>query len=139
MKEVGELFKAKREEIGITIEEISKDLNIDNVLIENLEKGNDRAFKDILELKNTATKIAKYLGLDIENIIDEINNYIFDKTTKISPEDIKNAVIEEEKKIKSPYTIEKESKKNKVVILAIILILIVLVGLYFLLEYLLMN
>ena len=52
MKEIGDIFKEKREEIGITIEEVASDLKIDSVLIDNLEDGNDRVFKDILELKD---------------------------------------------------------------------------------------
>ena len=38
MKEIGETFKEKREEIGITLEEVSSDLAKDVLLIENLEK-----------------------------------------------------------------------------------------------------
>ena len=48
MKEIGEQFKEKREEIGITLEEVSSDLNKDIILVENLESGNHKVFKDIL-------------------------------------------------------------------------------------------
>ena len=41
MKEIGESFKEKREEIGITLEEVSKDLGIKEVLLENLEGWGD--------------------------------------------------------------------------------------------------
>ena len=51
MKYIGEQFKEKREEIGISISEVSNDLKIDSIIIENLEDGNDKVFKDILELK----------------------------------------------------------------------------------------
>ena len=53
MKDIGESFKEKREEIGITLEEVSKDLGIKEVLLENLEEGNAKVFKDILEIKDT--------------------------------------------------------------------------------------
>jgi len=47
MKELGLIFKNKREENSISIEEASHDLNIDKDLIENLEIGNTKIFKDI--------------------------------------------------------------------------------------------
>lgn len=89
MKEIGESFKEKREEIGITLEEVSKDLGIKEVLLENLEEGNAKVFKDILEIKDTIESYSKYLGLDTEKIMDEYNDYLFEKTSKISINDIK--------------------------------------------------
>ena len=57
---------------------------------------------------------AKYLGLNKEDLVDEFNEYLFDYTSKLSLEEIKKAQKEErkdkiEKKIKSPYTIERKS------------------------------
>ena len=52
MKEIGEQFKEKREEIGITVEEVSNDLHRDVLVIENFENGNHKVFKDVLELKD---------------------------------------------------------------------------------------
>ncbi len=137
MKQVGEMFLEKRNEIGISIKEVSKDLNIDEVLIENLESGNVKAFKDILELKEVAIALSKYLGLDEEEIIDEINDYIFEKTSKISIEDIKNAQEElsNKDKIRSPYTIEKEVNNKKIIGWSIFGILLFFIVLYFLLRY----
>lgn len=137
MKQVGEMFLEKRNEIGISIKEVSKDLNIDEVLIENLESGNVKAFKDILELKEVAIALSKYLGLDEEEIIDEINDYIFEKTSKISIEDIKNAQEElsNKDKIRSPYTIEKEVNNKRIIGWSIFGILLFFIVLYFLLRY----
>ena len=108
MKEIGESFKEKREEIGITLEEVSKDLGIKEVLLENLEEGNAKVFKDILEIKDTIESYSKYLGLDTEKIMDEYNDYLFEKTSKISINDIKERLEKTNKekvvkKIKSPY------------------------------------
>ena len=116
MKEIGEIFSEKRKEIGITIDEMSKDLKIDKLLIENLAEGNIKAFKDIVELKDVITSLSKYLGLDGESIIDDLNDYLFEKTSKISVDDIKSVYSKEkeERKIKSPYTIETIEKKNKI-------------------------
>ena len=136
MKEVGEIFKDKREEIGISIKEISKDLNIDEILIDNLESGNVKAFKDILELKSVVSSLCKYLGLDEEEILDDINDYIFEKTSKISTLDIKESYTKEEKKVESPYTKEEKKDNTKIVLIVLICIFVVLVALYFALKYL---
>ena len=118
MKEIGEEFKEKREEIGITIEEVSSDLGKDVILIENLESGNHKVFKDILELKDMVKTYAKYLGLDDEKLLGELDDFLFEKTSKISIEDIQErlkqeqAKRKEEKKVRTPYTLEFENKKN---------------------------
>ena len=77
MKELGLIFKNKREENSISIEEASHDLNIDKDLIENLEIGNTKIFKDIIFLKQLVNDYAKYLSLDKDNIneyIEKIND-----------------------------------------------------------------
>ena len=142
MKEIGEIFSEKRKEIGITIDEMSKDLKIDKLLIENLEEGTIKAFKDSVELKDVITSLSKYLGLDGESIIDDLNDYLFEKTSKISVDDIKSVYSKEkeERKIKSPYTIETIEKKNKIKFtIIVILVLIILVMLYFLLRNILVG
>ena len=149
MSEIGEIFKEKREEIGITVEEASFDLKIDSVLLDNLEDGNDKVFKDILEVQDVIKAYAKYLGLDPEEILENYQEYLFNKTSKISLEDIKEGIektkkIEKlennnenkEQKIKSPYTINNsgdEKDKNIIIALCIIL-LFVLVIMYFIIK-----
>lgn len=139
MSEIGDIFKEKREEIGITTGEVANDLKKDPVLIENLENGNHKVFKDVLELKETISAYAKYLGLNDEELLDKLNDYLFETTSKISIEDIKERLKEEtdskqEKKIKTPYTLE-EVKKSKVIPFVIaFLVLIVLVVFYVVLK-----
>ena len=83
--------------------------------IENIEAGNIDAFKDIFYLKYFIRDYSKYLGLDYEDMIDEFNEYLFDYTSKISLNDIKKAKKQienkkQEKKIASPYTLEKKNR-----------------------------
>ena len=113
MKEIGEKLKEARENMGISMEEVSSDLNVNIKQIENIESGNMEAFKDIFYLKYFIRDYAKYLGLNKEDLVDEFNEYLFDYTSKLSLEEIKKAQKEEkkdkiEKKIKSPYTIERK-------------------------------
>lgn len=138
MKFIGEQFKEKREEIGISISEVSNDLKIDSIIIENLEDGNDKVFKDILELKEMISLYSKYLDLDEEKILDDLNDYLFEKTSKISADDIKDIVSkakveEDNNKIKTPYTscLKKVNKDNSTIIFAVILGLLLLLLLLF--------
>ena len=139
MIELGEQFKEKRLEIGISIDEVKDDLKVDKILIENLEEGNHKVFKDILELKDVVRAYAKYLGLDPEEALDEVNDYLFEKTSKISLDDIKKELEQtkkEEKEIRSPYTarIDKDKKKPLIAIIIITVIIVLLVVFYFLLK-----
>lgn len=140
MKEIGEEFKEKREEIGITIEEVSSDLGKDVILIENLESGNHKVFKDILELKDMVKTYAKYLGLDDEKLLGELDDFLFEKTSKISIEDIQErlkqeqAKRKEEKKVRTPYTLEFENKKNLTLVAILFIVVVILVLFYVLLK-----
>ena len=142
MKEIGESFKEKREEIGITLEEVSKDLGIKEVLLENLEEGNAKVFKDILEIKDTIESYSKYLGLDTKKIMDEYNDYLFEKTSKISIDDIKERLEKTNKekvvkKIKSPYTKEMIdfNKKYNIILIVMVFIIILLFILFVLKKF----
>lgn len=141
MKELGEKLRLARNNIGISIDEVANDLEIDRVLLDNLENGNSKAFKDIVSLKETIISYAKYLGLDQENLLDDFNDFVFSSTSKISTEDIKEAMKktkEKEKnnrKIKSPYTIEKRDNKGTItLIVSGILMVMILVILYFVIR-----
>lgn len=137
MKEIGEKLKEARENMGISVQEVSSDLNVTLKQIENIESGNMEAFKDIFYLKYFIRDYAKYLGLNKEDLVDEFNEYLFDYTSKLSLEEIKKAQKEEkkdkvEKKIKSPYTIERKSGIYIPPILIYVLIGILIIILFFL-------
>ena len=132
MKEIGEKLKEARESIGVSIEEAAEDLKIRPSQIENLEQGNSDAFNDLFYLKYFIRDYAKYLGLDKEDLVDEFNEYLFDYTSKLSLDDIKNAKKEKtkSKRVKSPYTLEYKSKLSFVpfLIYGVIIALIVLIA-----------
>ena len=132
MKEIGEFLKETRLENGVSLEEVSDDLNISKEELENLEEGNIRAFKDIYELKDMVKEYSKYLGIDPDKAMDEFNDFMFEHTSKISLDDIKEAKQEkEEPKIVSPYTqVPKEKVFEKInwrkVLIPILVIVIIL-------------
>lgn len=132
MKEIGEALKDTRENMGLSIEEVASDLKLRPSQVENIEAGNIDAFKDVFYLKYFIKDYAKYLGLSYDELIDEFNEYLFDYTSKISLDDIKKAQKKDNKKnkkqkrIASPYTIERKTKINLKLILLIILIMLAL-------------
>lgn len=135
MKEIGEKLKETRESIGISIEEAAEDLKLEQSQIMNIENGNIEAFQDVFNLKYFIRDYAKYLGLDKENLIDEFNEYLFDYTSKISLNDIKKAKKQiekkhkQERKIASPYTLEKKNRiyiPRTLIYIAIAIVIIVL-------------
>lgn len=117
MKDIGLKLKEKREENGLSIEEVADDLKVTSGDIENLEEGLRDYFKDIDVLKKLICDYSKYLGFDSNEMIDWFNEYLFDQTSRISLEDIEKAKeLKEEKekdRVSSPYTIEKK-EKNKI-------------------------
>ena len=136
MKEIGERLREARESIGISIDEVSEDLKLGQEQIINVENGNVDAFKDIFNLKYFIRDYAKYLGLDSERILDEFNEYLFDMTSKIPIELIKEAKKDknENNDTISPYT--KESSKIKVpkIIIGLAAIVILIVVGYFIVS-----
>ena len=86
---------------------------------------------------------AKYLGLDDEKLLAELDDFIFEKTSKISVEDVRTRLKEEqekkrknEKKIHTPYTLELKNEKNLTLIIIAVIIIFILVLFYILLRIL---
>ena len=116
MKEIGNFLKRTRIQNGVSLEEASEDLNISTNELENLEEGNIRAFKDVYALKDLVKEYSKYLGKDPDKVLDEFNDFMFEHTSKISLEDIKEAKqkikeMDEKPKILSPYSYIPKEKK----------------------------
>ena len=154
MKNIGLKLKDKREENGLSIEEVAEDkktiffsfgLSIEEVAedlkmrpsqISSIEEGKTEDFKDVFYLKYFIRDYAKYLGLDSERILDEFNEYLFDMTSKIPIELIKEAKKDknENNDTISPYT--KESSKIKVpkIIIGLAAIVILIVVGYFIVS-----
>ena len=132
MKEIGEFLKSSRINNGVSIEEAADDLNLSVTQIENIEEGNTRAFKDLYALKNLVKEYGKYLGVETDSILDEFNDFMFEHTSKISLDDIKEARAlkqqeEEKNKVVSPYT--RIKTKKEIPLKPIIITLSIILGL----------
>ena len=118
---------------GVSLEEVSNDLEIPVLILTQIEEGNTGAFKDIFELKKYITDYAKYLGLNPDEFIDEFNEFMFEKTSRIPIETIEKAAketaIEEanDTRIASPYTKTAPISNNKQFVITIIIIIILVI------------
>ena len=128
MKNIGTKLKDKREENGLSIEEVAEDLKMRPSQISSIEDGKTEDFKDVFYLKYFIRDYAKYLGLDSEKLLDEFNEYLFDMTSKIPVDLIEKAKKEKksENEVVSPYTKE-DNKKFKLVKWIIFLLIIIAV------------
>lgn len=137
MKETGEKILELRKKCGISLEEASQDLGVDPKELECIETGNFKAFKDAYEMKEKMINYAKYIGLEDVDIDSEFQDYIFEKTSKISVDDLKNMIKEErekdneENRVSSPYTKIQAGTHNYIQIVFIILICVfIFLGIY---------
>ena len=128
LKEIGDTLREARENMGVSIEEAANDLKLRPSQIENIESGKAEAFKDVYYLKYFVRDYSKYLGLSYEDMVDEFNEYLFDCTSKLSLEEImkqkknlEKGKKDKEKRIASPYTIERRMAHKWAVILLTIL------------------
>lgn len=140
MEVIGENLKASREEKGISLLEVSEDLDIKVSDLENIENWNRSAFNDVYALREYLSSYSKYLGLDVDAIIDEFNEYMFESTSKI-PNDVIERISKQKEKEESskpalsPYTQDLgnynlKSKKVKIIlIITIVAILLIIAGL----------
>lgn len=132
MDEIGSILKTTRESSGITVAEASRDLDIKDVILENIESGKIGAFKDIFELKKYISSYAKYLGLDENSLLNSFNEYLFEYTSKIPVKQIEKAVKDREKeekegpKVISPYTKETTKKQKYFFLIYIVIIILVI-------------
>ena len=131
MKEIGEKLRDAREKMDITIQEASEDLKVDPSILQKIEEGDKESFKDVLYLKYYIRDYSKYLGLNSEQMVEDFNEYLFDYTSKISIDDIKNAnksnnEVKKVPQVVSPYTIEKKQQHNIPMILIYALIVLIL-------------
>ena len=146
MNDIGETLRDARESSGVSLNEVSKDLDIKVEILQNIEEGKSGAFKDIFELKSLISNYAKYLGLDSEKLVDEFNEYMFEYTSKIPIKEIEKTIelkIKEEKKdnhISSPYTKEKKKYNSWVyIVIYIFIFLMVLVAIFWSVKQVTIN
>ena len=143
MKEIGEFLKNSRIHNGVSLEEASEDLNLSVLQLENIEEGNVRAFKDVFTLRELVRDYAKYLGVEIEQVMEEFNDFMFEHTSKISLTDIIEAKGVKapqdtgKDKIASPYT-QIKKKKNwnlKPIIIGLTFLFFLLIVVFVIIQF----
>ena len=134
MKDIADKLKEARESTGISIEEAAEDLNYKVSQLEDIENGNYKSFKDKFLLKTIVSDYAKYLGMEVEEIIDEFNDFVFESTSKIPLDEIEKAnklKKDTDDKIASPYTANEDNKSIiKIIVIVLVIILLLVIGLF---------
>lgn len=140
---IGEMLKSSREEKSLSLEEVSSDLDIKKDELEAIESGISSGIKDVYVLKDHIYDYAKYLGLDVDEIMDDFNEFMFQTTSKIPTEVIERISKQKEKEASgkdalSPYTEDlgkyKDSKSFKLIYILIPAIILIGVVLYLILR-----
>ena len=132
MEEIAELLKETRENAGIDLLEVSRDINITEIILENIEAGKIGSFKDIFLLKEYIYNYAKYLGLDADDLLKNFNEYVFEYTSKIPVKEIERTIEQAAKNtnsedIMSPYTLSKHNKSKRIYFLIGLLLFILII------------
>lgn len=133
MIETGLALKNTRETSGVSLDEVSNDLSIPVLYLEQIEDGSIGSFDDIYELKQMIIDYAKYLGINTDTVITKFNEYMFEYTSKIPMDEIEKAVREKQKeeeseeRIASPYTRVYPKEKTLPYVLTGILIMVLVV------------
>ena len=135
MVETGLMLRATRESSGVSLDEVSQDLEIPVLSLEQIEDGAIGSFDDIFELKQMIIDYAKYLGVNTDGVIAKFNEYMFDYTSKIPMYEIEKAIKEQmkekedEDRIQSPYTkVYPKEKTLPYVITGIVILLLVVIA-----------
>ena len=135
MVETGLMLRATRESSGVSLDEVSQDLEIPVLHLEQIEDGAIGSFEDVFELKQMIIDYAKYLGVDTNNVISKFNEYMFEYTSKIPMDEIEKAIKEQmkekedEEKIQSPYTkVYPKEKTMPYIITGIVIVLLVIIA-----------
>lgn len=118
MDKIGNTLKQKRLELGLTIEEVSEKTRLTIKHIKAIEEGDISYFKDDLSyLRFFLKSYCDVLGLDFEDMKEELHDSIDDYTTSFSKqavaqhEAIERGVKENAQKLKK--TKAKTAKKSK--------------------------
>lgn len=128
MKDIGEYLKFTREDMGISIEEASKDLSINISNLKNIEDGNFEYFNNVFKLKEYILKYAKYLNVNQKEIEDDFDLFIYKTISKLDSNMID--ITPKKVEIYSPYTkdlYEDKSYKFKIVIIVLLIIMMLLI------------
>ena len=136
MIDIGLKLKEKREENGVSVEEVAEDLKVRPSQIVNLEEGKREEFKDVVFLKYFIRDYAKYLGLNSDSLVDEFNEFLFDYTSKIPLEEIEKARLGvlNKKEVVSPYTNNGYTKKYIRFLIIIVSAFLLLITSYFIVS-----
>lgn len=148
MKEIGELLKNKRLELGLTIEQIADMTKMPIIRIKAIEEGDIRVFKDdFTYLQFFVQSYCNAVGVNYREIKKELMDSLNEYTTSFESEQVKKQ-LETEKSIREQsvamareYRVKNPQKRQRKIdfsviffatVVALILICVIVVGGYYL-------
>ena len=87
MSRLGEMLKAKRESMGMSLRDFAKICGMSHAYIKNIEDGDPRTGKDIIPSLSSIKKLAPALGITVEELLREIG-YVQSTNDKLNPPDL---------------------------------------------------
>jgi len=72
MVRLGDMIKAKREQLGLSLREFAERCNLSHSYIKNLEDGDPRTGKDIVPTFCSVEKLAPVFDMTVEDMLKEI-------------------------------------------------------------------
>lgn len=120
MKNIGNLLKEKRLELGLTVEDVSTQTRLTQKHIKALEEGNLEFFHDDLSyLRFFVKSYCEVLDIDFENVKDELRESVNDYTqtltmsTQMMHEEMEKNIAKSEKLSKVKSDVGKSSNVRK--------------------------
>jgi cytoskeletal protein RodZ len=116
---VGELLKSKRQDKKLSLEEVNKHTKLSVEVLQSIEQDDFGSFESEIYLKGFLRNYAKYLGLDVDHVLQLLEGQRGDAPAAGGTMwDIEETVREE--KLSSPQIL------NRVVVPLLIVIIIIL-------------
>lgn len=88
MARLGDMIKARRESMGLSLREFAQKCNLSHSYIKNLEDGDPRTGKDIMPTLSSLDKLAPVFCTTVESLLKDIG-YIQDTYEGFEPSNLK--------------------------------------------------
>lgn len=84
---LGELFKAKRQDLGLSIKEVEGATSIRAAYIEAIEEGETEKLLTSVYMQGFMRQYAVFLGLDVESLEKEFEGSFFEEVKQEAPKE----------------------------------------------------
>lgn len=97
MQEIGRILKEKREELGMTLEDVQQATKIRTRYLEAIEAGNLSALPGMVYARGFIKSYAEFLGLDGQQLLDEYGNSQASAEQELAPQTEEKEVVKHDR------------------------------------------